>query len=133
MKSVGLISTRAPFDNFHSVTPISGIVRSCTTFPGVGAAAMSGASVIVSAYGLSLAFVDAEKAARISCSVGAFTPAFAGDCATMTRLSSVIHLAAALFTSASVIVGRIFCVSGHVYSIASGVDPNKNALIYEPT
>ena len=43
LKSVGLSSTRAPFESFHSRMPVLSSVRSLTILPGVGGVGISGA------------------------------------------------------------------------------------------
>ena len=106
-----------PFDSVHSVVLIDGIVLPLTILPGAGSASSSAAPDRVSVYAVTGVFPARSNTASSSAAVGIFTLSFCGLCAMITRLSSVIHRLAILFTSASVIFGTSCWASLYSYSI----------------
>src|SRR5262245_66574671 len=73
LKSVGLTSTRTPFDNFQSVTFTSATLLLLTTFPGVGAFASSASLERFSVYAVTGALLACANTATRSARVGILT------------------------------------------------------------
>ena len=80
------MSTRAPFDSFHSVTPTDAMWLDDTTVPAVGGAGMSGADDTESVYAATLTCATLSSTARSACSLGSDAAAFCGALTTITRL-----------------------------------------------
>ncbi len=123
LKSVGLTITRAPFDSFHSTAPMLEIGFAATIFPAAGAFSMRFSDERFSVHAARVAFDALSNAARSPSRVGCGTPSLIGDCAMITRFSSVIQRFASEFTSARVIVGMSSCASLYSYSIPGIASP----------
>ncbi len=107
------MTTRAPFESVHSVTPISSIRRSSTTLPGSGSTEISGLSTVVSTYGRSQVVSPRSIAARSWSSEGSCTPGLSGAVTRTTRSSSSSHSCPTRLTSSSSIPGMNRWYSAH--------------------
>ena len=93
------MSTRAPLDSFHSVTPTEAICVDDTILPGAGDVGTSGALETESVYAATRTCAALSSTARSVCSLGNLAAAFCGALTTITRLRLLQPLVASAFTS----------------------------------
>ena len=126
-KSVGLSSTRIPFDNVHSVIPLSGSARDDTTRPGVGTLGTSGLSLVESTNATNGARFTLSNAASNSARVGSVTSA-RSDAETMTtRLRGGVQSRAARLTSSTEMLAST-CVAIVCTVFTDGLGPSLRKL-----
>ena len=134
LKSVGFTITRAPFESFHSAAPMLVIGFDETILPAGGRGLDERCPTKRSrSMRDTVAFAARSNAARTPALRRTATPALIGDCAMMTRFSSVIQLLASVLTSASVIVGRSCCASLYSYSMPGIDSPWRKLPMYSST
>src|SRR6476469_3594985 len=99
------MSTRAPFESFHSVTPTDAICLDDTIVPGAGGVGTSGALDTESVYAATVTCAALSSTARSVSSLGNLDAAFCGALTTITRLRLPSHFVASSFTSLTWIPG----------------------------
>ena len=105
LKSVGRSHTSTPLANRTTVASTSGTVRVDDTAAGSGFFSISSRVEVVSFHAVTATDSLDPSDARICSSVGTAIPAFCGDTASTTRLSSTSSVLAAVDTSAALIPG----------------------------
>ncbi len=127
LKSVGLSSTRMPFESVHSVMPVSGNTFEATTRPALGNVGTSGLLLVESTNATSLAFFTLSKMASSSARVGSVTSARAGAETITTRFVRGVQSRAARLISSTVMLGST-CLASACAVSTEGIFPLPRKL-----